>query len=290
LGAGYNCIIGLSGPTNAHPSLCNVFSNEIKLCCKFVPIVSCGINFSADAPSYIHPSVITFTYSCPAASTGSGFSMEIEITDDFGHKKIIDAASLCTLSPNTQTLDTSELLSMVGGDVTHAFSASLKSKTSSCVSAEINFSVSRVVDGNTGTGVVPIIPIIPIEECKIKSLGAQNITTGSNVLINYSCYDPSTSAEFSIKNPYGQFVLEPLSVPCGSAEVLYNGLNINPSNPNFPEGVYSVNLAVGECAKEFFFSVTKPRSSSNVPDTGLFTIILSLLVVVFFVFGKNRKK
>ncbi len=301
---GYNCAFGLSGNTNAHPSLCGVFSNEVKFCCVFNSVASCPINFSINKnpPDFNHPADVNFVYSCPPATViGEEFPMDLIIKDSFGYTKTIPLSvkgiggNACSAFEKWYLVNTSQLLSGMGGDVSHNFTAVLKSQTSPCSSSEATFIVRQGASTGSGTGAVPIIPIIPSGvDCNIKSLSAQNILVDSNVDVSYSCYysDPigTKTATFSITNPYSAFVVGPVSVPCSTDQIHFRDLKIDSKDSNLPAGVYTAKLGVGTCSREFFFSATSATKSQSVPDIGLIPVLISLLVVVFFAFEKKKRK
>ncbi|VVB74227.1 Uncharacterised protein [uncultured archaeon] len=302
--SGYSCALGLSGNTNAHPSFCGVFSGEVKLCCLFTTKTFCPINFSiTKTPAdFNHPADINFVYSCPAATLKGGeFPMNLVITDSFGYTKTISLSQIglgasanaygaCYSSPSWQLVNTSQLLSAMGGDVTHNFTAVLQSQSSPCSSSEVSFIVRQGAATGTGTGTVPIItiPTTSGNDCNIQSISAQNIPVDSNVSVSYSCYYSDPIGTFSITNPYGVAVVGPQSVPCSTNQINFRDLKIDSKNPALPAGVYTAKLAVGSCSREFYFSATTASKPQSVPDTGLIPVLISLLAVLFIAFGKKR--
>jgi|GEM_PF-1286213 len=287
--SGFNCVFGMSGNTNAHPSLCGLYSNEVKFCCLFIPKASCPMNLSiSNTPvEFNHPSDINFVYNCPAA-TSAGFPTDIIITDSLGYKKTFPVT--CFSNAKFVLINTSELLSAIGGDISHNFNSYLKSSTSPCASSEVAFIVRQGGASGTGSGNVPIITI-PITgvDCNIQSFGAQNILVDSNVNINFSCYFSVNTGTISILNPYGAEVFRQDNVPCGTNQINFTNLKIDSTNPSLPSGVYTAKFGVGSCSRDFFFSATNASKSQSVADAGLLPVLISLLLVVFFISKKRRK-
>jgi len=290
---GYNCSFGLSGNTNAHPSMCGVFAaNEVKFCCIFLSNASCPINLSiTKAPAdYNHPADINFLYNC-LGTTSNGIPVDLVITDSLGYKKTILFSKNCVDAANWQTVNSSEIASAIGGDISHKFRAVLKARMSPCTSGDANFTMFLGASTGTGAGTVPIITIPTTGvDCNIQSLGAQNIVVDSNVNVSYSCYYPDPIGIISITNPYGVVVAGPINVPCNTSLEYFRNLRIDSTNSSLPTGVYTAKLSVGFCTREFFFSATAASKPQSIPDIGLLPVLISLLVVVFFAFGKKKRK
>ena len=69
---------------------------------------------------------------------------------------------------------------------------------------------------------------------------------------------------------------------CGTTENTFKDLNITSANP---QGIYRARIYIGSdmsCVKDTFFSVTKaPQQNTNIPDSNIFVVVLTVLIAAF---------